>query len=157
LLAGRTADQIFRLRVLDPAMGSGAFLVAACSQLAEAAEEALIREGLWHRSDGTSSDRVALRREIAQRCLFGVDLNPTAVQVARLSLWLTTLAADKPLTFLDPCLVAGDSLVGASPGAVARQPGGGRRRPKRAPQNELFETTDFVPVLRNAVATRTQL
>jgi Eco57I restriction-modification methylase len=157
LLAGRTADQILRLRVLDPAMGSGAFLVAACTQLAEAAEEALTREGTWHRSDVTPSDRIALRREIAQRCLFGVDLNPTAVQVARLSLWLTTLAADKPLTFLDHRLVAGNSLVGASPGDVARQPGGGTKRAKRSRQNELFETTDFVPVLRNAVITRAQL
>ena len=157
LVAGRTADQILRLRVLDPAMGSGAFLVAACSQLAEAAEEALIRDGLWHRSDVTWSDRVALRRDIAQRCLFGVDLNPTAVQVARLSLWLTTLAADKPLTFLDHRLVAGNSLVGASPGDVARQPGGGTKRGKRAHQDGLFETGDFVPVLRTAVLTRAKL
>jgi len=157
LLAGRTAAQILCLRVLDPAMGSGAFLVAACSQLADAAEEALIREGAWHRSDVTSSDRVALRREVAQRCLYGVDLNPTAVQVARLSLWLTTLAADKPLTFLDHRLVAGNSLVGASPGDVARQPGGGTKRGKRAHRNGLFETSDFSPVLRTAVITRAQL
>jgi len=157
LVAGRTAEQILRLRILDPAMGSGAFLVAACIQLAAAAEQALTREGTWHRSDVTPSDRVALRREVAQRCLFGVDLNPTAVQVARLSLWLTTLAADKPLTFLDHRLVAGNSLVGASPADVARQPGGGTTRGRRARQNGLFETNDFVPVLRNAVATRAQL
>ena len=157
LVAGRTADQILRLRVLDPAMGSGAFLVAACTQLAEAAEEALTREGTWHRSDVTPSDRVALRREVAQRCLFGVDLNPTAVQVARLSLWLTTLAADKPLTFLDHRLVVGNSLVGASPADVARQPGGGTTRGKRARKNGLFEARDFVPVLRSAVITRAQL
>ena len=61
---------------------------------------------------------MTLRREVAQRCLFGVDLNPTAVQLARLSLWLTTLAADKPLTFLDHRLIAGNSLVGASPADV---------------------------------------
>ena len=157
LLAGRTADQILRLRVLDPAMGSGAFLVAACAHLAEAAEAALTHEGTWHRSEVTASDRIALRREIAQRCLFGVDLNPTAVQVARLSLWLTTLAADKPLTFLDHRLVAGNSLVGASPSDLARQPGGGAKRRQRSCQNGLFQTGDFVPVLRNAVATRAQL
>src|SRR5947207_1155763 len=60
LLAARTAGEILRLRVLDPAMGSGAFLVAACAQLAEAAEEALIREGEWHRSDVTAADRIGL-------------------------------------------------------------------------------------------------
>ena len=157
LLDGRTADHILRLRILDPAMGSGAFLVAACGQLAEAAEEALIREGYWHRSDVTSSDRVALRRDIAQRCLFGVDLNPTAVQVARLSLWLTTLAADKPLTFLDHRLVAGNSLVGATPGDLSRQPGGRTKRGKRAREHGLFEPSDFVPVLRTAAITRAQL
>ena len=157
LLDGRTADHILRLRILDPAMGSGAFLVAACGQLAEAAEEALIREGYWHRSDVTSSDRVALRRDIAQRCLFGVDLNPTAVQVARLSLWLTTLAADKPLTFLDHRLVAGNSLVGATPGDLSRQPGGRPKRGKRAREHGLFEPSDFVPVLRTAAITRAQL
>ncbi|PYR75668.1 MAG: hypothetical protein DMF87_19925 [Acidobacteria bacterium] len=157
LLAGKSAEDILRLRVLDPAMGSGAFLVAACLQLAEAAEEALVRDGEWHRSDVTAADRVALRREIAQRCLFGVDLNPTAVQVARLSLWLTTLAADKPLTFLDHRLVAGNSLVGASPADLWRQPGGGSTRGPRRRDEGLFEAADFAPVLRQAVQTHVQL
>jgi len=157
LLVDQRAEDILRLRVLDPAMGSGAFLVAACRQIADAAEEALIRDGEWHRSDVTAADRIALRREVAQRCLFGVDLNPTAVQVARLSLWLTTLAADKPLTFLDHRLVAGNSLVGASPADLWRQPGGGRMRGSRQRNGDLFGPADFAPVLRTAVQTRTQL
>jgi Eco57I restriction-modification methylase len=157
LLVDKTAEQMLKLRILDPAMGSGAFLVAACTQLAEAVEEALIRDGQWHRSDVTGADRIALRREVAQRCLFGVDLNPTAVQVARLSLWLTTLAADKPLTFLDHRLIAGNSLVGASPADVWRQPGGGRARGKAHRETGLFDLTDFAPVLRHAVQTRLQL
>src|SRR6185369_7939021 len=157
LLVGKTAEQILRLRVLDPAMGSGAFLVAACGQMADAAEEALIRDGDWHRSDITAGDRIAIRREVAQRCLFGVDLNPTAVQVARLSMWLSTLAADKPLTFLDHRLVAGNSLIGATPGDLTRQPGGRTKRGKRAREHGLFETDDFVPVLRTAAITRAQL
>jgi hypothetical protein len=157
LLAGRSADEILRLRVLDPAMGSGAFLVAACAQIADAGEEALVHEGRWHRTDVTASDRVALRREVAQRCLFGVDVNPTAVQVARLSLWLTTLAADKPLTFLDHRLVAGNSLVGASLSDLWRQPGGGHRGARRQRDAGLFQAADFAPVLRHAVQTRAQL
>jgi hypothetical protein len=156
LLAGRSADDILRLRVLDPAMGSGAFLVAACIHIAAAAEEALISDGRWHRSDVTAEDRVGLRREVAQRCLFGVDLNPTAVQVARLSLWLTTLAADKPLTFLDHRLATGNSLVGASPADLWRQPGGGGRG-RRQRETDLFAAADFGPVLRDAVHTRAQL
>ena len=122
LIEGLSTDEILRLRILDPAMGSGAFVVATCRYLADAVEQALIREGRWHQGDVTAADRVALRREIAQRCLFGVDLNPMAVQLARLSLWLATLASDKPLSFLDHHLVAGDSLVGASPIDVQRQP-----------------------------------
>ena len=61
----------------------------------------------------TAADRIGLRRKVAERCLYGVDLNPTAVQLARLSLWLTTLASDRPLTFLDHHLAVGDSLIGA--------------------------------------------
>lgn len=122
LVRGRSAAEILDLRVLDPAMGSGAFLVAASRYLAAAAEEALIREGTWHHGDVTASDRIALRREVASRCVYGVDLNPMAVQLARLSLWLATLAADKPLSFLDHHLVSGDSLIGASVADVERQP-----------------------------------
>jgi hypothetical protein len=149
LVRGRTADEILTLRVLDPAMGSGAFLVAACRYLASAVEDALVEEGRWHSHDVTPADRVALRREIASRCLFGVDLNPMAVQLARLSLWLATLAADRPLSFLDHHLVAGHSLVGATPEDISRQPGGGTNR-KRRERLSLFEETDLSSVLTNA-------
>ena len=64
--------------------------------------------------------RAILRRSVAERCLYGVDLNPTAVQLARLSLWLTTLAADRPLTFLDHHLASGNSLIGARLADLAR-------------------------------------
>ena len=108
-----TPDEILQLRVVDPAMGSGAFLVAACRFLAGAYEAALIRTGGCHASDIGEAERVAIRRTIAERCLYGVDLNPMAVQLARLSLWLATLAADRPLSFLDHRLQVGDSLLGA--------------------------------------------
>ena len=149
LIRGRTADQILTLRVLDPAMGSGAFLVATCRYLASAVEEALVQEGRWHSHDVTPADRVALRREIASRCLFGVDLNPMAVQLARLSLWLATLASDKPLSFLDHHLVAGHSLVGATPEDMSRQPGGGTSR-RRQERLSLFEETDLSSALAHA-------
>ena len=79
-------------------------------------------------------ERAGFRRAIAQRCLYGVDINPMAVQLGRLSLWLATLSADRPLTFLDHRLRTGNSLVGASPADIARQPPGGdaRARPARA-------------------------
>jgi hypothetical protein len=133
LVEGRSASEILSLRILDPAMGSGAFLVAACRFLAAAAEEALIRDGQRQRSEIDAADRAALRRDVASRCLYGVDLNPTAVQLARLSLWLATLAADKPLSFLDHHLIDGDSLIGADPRDIARQPSRGSRRRRHRP------------------------
>ena len=67
-------------------MGSGAFLVAACRYLAERAEQALVAEGEWRPGDIAEADRADLARAIAERCLYGIDRNPTAVQLARLSL-----------------------------------------------------------------------
>ena len=157
LVRGRCAEEILRLRILDPAMGSGAFLVGACRYLASAAEDSLLRDGRWHHGDVTATDRAALRREIAQRCLFGVDLNPMAVQLARLSLWLASLASDKPLTFLDHHLVAGDSLIGGTLDDALRPPAGGGLRRRRTEPLPLFEGVDVAPVLENAVRTRLRL
>jgi hypothetical protein len=109
-----TPQQILELKVCDPAMGSGAFLVEACRQLAEA----LVRA--WHAHDAVpvippDEDEVLhARRVVAQRCLYGVDKNSMAVDLAKLSLWLATLAKDHPFTFLDHALRCGDSLVGLS-------------------------------------------
>jgi len=128
LVHNKTPDEILALRIVDPALGSGAFLVAACRYLAASYEDALIAEGGFTRQDLSATDRAGFRRLIAQRCLYGVDINPTAVHLARLSLWLCTLAADKPLTFLDHHLRAGNSLAGAGAADLARQaPGSGRR------------------------------
>ena len=135
LVANARATQILSIRVVDPAMGSGAFLVAACRFLAEAYEHALVREGESRAGDLAEDDRASFRRLVAQRCLYGVDLNPAAVQLARVSLWLTTLAADKPLGFLDHRLRCGNSLVGATLADVlTRRPG---RRVRSAGQDQL--------------------
>ena len=120
LVAGRSSDGILALRVVDPAMGSGAFLVAACRYLAGAYARARIEEGQASPADFDSAGRGAARRLVAEQCLAGVDSNPVAVQLARLSLWLTTLARGKPLTFLDHRLRVGDSLVGATPEDLQR-------------------------------------
>jgi hypothetical protein len=155
LVRGRTAQQILALRILDPAMGSGAFLVAACRFLAAAAEEALIDEGVWHAHDITPAERDELRRDVAARCLYGVDLNPMAVQLARLSLWLATLAADKPLSFFDHHLVVGDSLIGATPDdTMRRRRRGGGRRDEPLP---LFDQQSLSTTLEGARRVRMQL
>src|SRR4029078_9493616 len=67
------ASQILALRVLDPSMGSAAFLVAACHYLGRAYEEALVRDGECHPEEVDDAARAVFRRQIAQRCLYGVD------------------------------------------------------------------------------------
>ena len=126
LVEGRTSHDILALRVLDPAMGSGAFLVAACRYLTDRLEQALADEGQRFDENDGEAHRSALARAVAERCLFGVDLNPTAGQLARLSLWMATLAGDRPLTFLDHHLVTGNSLVGAFLHDLSRPPGPAR-------------------------------
>ncbi len=105
-------EDILDLKVLDPATGSGAFLVEACRQLSARLIEA------WNLHDGPpdlpadEDELLHARRLVAQRCLYGVDRNRMAIDLARLSLWLVTLARDHEFTFIDHALRHGDSLVG---------------------------------------------
>ena len=107
-------DQILDLKVCDPAMGSAAFLVEACRQLADQLIESWRAHDALPEIPPDEDEQIFARRLVAQRCLYGVDRNPKAVDLAKLSLWLITLAKDHPLTFLDHALRHGDSLVGLS-------------------------------------------
>jgi hypothetical protein len=115
-----TPEQVLDLKVCDPAMGSGAFLVEACRALAARLVEA------WARHPGKKpvippdeDEDLHARRLVAQRCVYGVDKNPLATDLAKLSLWLATLARDHEFTFLDHVLKSGDSLVGLTQAQVA--------------------------------------
>jgi len=126
----RPPAELLDLKICDPAMGSGAFLVQVCRYLAERLVEAWTREeeaGRFVTVDGEvvesegdhellpegPDDRLLIaRRLIAERCLYGVDLNPLAVELAKLSIWLVTLAKGRPFGFLDHNLRCGDSLLG---------------------------------------------
>jgi hypothetical protein len=157
LVGGVSSDRILALRVVDPAMGSGAFLVAACRYLAGAYEAALIREGRCHPSDIGDADRASMRRLVAERCLYGVDLNPMAVQLARLSLWLATLAADRPLSFLDHRLQVGDSLLGAWLSSLRRSPGLPRASRTGSASLPLFDDDGVRTALSGALPVRFSL
>ena len=110
---GRTPEQILELKICDPAMGSGAFLVAACRELADEIVAAWTRQGELARVIEKYGDaHLHARRLVAQRCLYGVDKNAAAVELAKLSLWLITLSRQLPFTFVDHALRHGDSLVG---------------------------------------------
>ena len=103
-------EQILELNVLDPAMGSGHFLVGVVNFLAE--------QILYHPTtplleEGEEEKEIAhWRRRVVERCVYGVDLNPLAVELAKLSLWLHTVSYGKPLSFLDHHLRCGNSLIG---------------------------------------------
>jgi hypothetical protein len=128
------AETFFDFRCIDLAMGSGHFLVAAVdrierrlsrfltehrisgvldelARLADAARLNLENAGVL--SDGADTNAL-LRRQIARRCVYGVDLNPTAVELARLALWIHTFVKGLPLTSLNRGLVVGNSLTGLS-------------------------------------------
>jgi type I restriction-modification system DNA methylase subunit len=106
--------QILDLKVCDPAMGSGAFLVEACRQLGDALVDAWRAHGEMPSIPTDEDEVIFARRLVAQRCLYGVDKNPVAVDLAKMSLWLATMARDHALTFVDHALRHGDSLVGLS-------------------------------------------
>jgi hypothetical protein len=107
-----TPEQILELKICDLAMGSGAFLVETCRQLAERLVEAWNKHNSLPEIPLDEYPLLYARRLVAQRCLYGVDKNPFATNLAKLSLWLVTLAKKHSFTFLDHALKCGDSLVG---------------------------------------------
>lgn len=105
------ARKILALRVCDPAMGSGAFLVQASRLLGQAL--ARVRAKATGRVGSVTPEEIKrAQAEVVRQCLYGVDLNPLAVALAKVSLWLETLQPGRPLTFLDAHLRVGDSLIG---------------------------------------------
>ncbi|KID32006.1 Methyltransferase domain [Prauserella sp. Am3] len=120
----KTADELLELNVADIAMGSGAFLVAAARYLGQRLVEAWARDGddramaakISRALGDVEEDRVVVeaRRQVIEHCLYGVDINPTAVEIAKVSLWLVSMDGDKPFTFLDDRLKTGDSLLGVT-------------------------------------------
>ncbi|ELE6501728.1 Eco57I restriction-modification methylase domain-containing protein [Pseudomonas aeruginosa] len=126
----KSPAELLDLKICDPAMGSGAFLVQACRWLSDRLVEAwalVEATGKTVSVDGedleagaakeplprdSEARTVIARRLIAERCLYGVDLNPLAVELAKLSIWLVTLAKGRPFGFLDHNLRCGDSLLG---------------------------------------------
>ena len=127
----KSAEELLDLKICDPAMGSGAFLVQACRWLSDRLVEAWATaeangkridsegrifedatEGFDPLPQDVEERAIVARRLVAERCLYGVDKNPLAVELAKLSLWLTTMSKGRPFGFLDHNLRSGDSLLG---------------------------------------------
>ncbi len=117
-------DRVLRLHIVDPSMGSGHFLIRACQFLAEQiATNPHAADPAAQELQGDEPTLTFWKRRVVERCLFGVDRNPLAVELAKLALWLETVAVDQPLTFLDHHLRHGDSLVGANLVSLGGLPG----------------------------------
>ncbi len=160
LVDGRSAEHILELKVCDPAMGSGHFLVSLVDYLSDRVLEAMAaatddddgaadhgaaphrrptvavaqriemiratirenaRRGGWQLDETQLDDRHIVRRMVLKRCVFGVDKNPMAVELAKVALWLHTFTAGAPLSFLNHHLRCGDSLFGCWVGPTMEQ------------------------------------
>lgn len=118
--AEQFANRVFELKILDPAMGSGHFLTEVIDYLAREIIDAQQRQAEQQDDPDIDPSRDInwARRQVAQKCIYGVDINPMAVELAKVSLWLRTLAAEQPLAFLDHHLKTGNSLVGSDIEAI---------------------------------------
>lgn len=149
--------EILKLRVVDPSMGSGHFLIGAMRRLADhllasyhRQEERDGFEALPPFVQAVWADErellVLCRQLVAVHCLYGVDKNPLAVDLARVALWLATAAADHPLSFLDHRLQAGDSLLGLTLAQVVSLEGltrpAARGKRRGVPQYSLLSVKD---------------
>jgi len=154
----KSSEAILDLRVCDPAVGSGAFLVAACRFLADRVVEAWTAENsplvaelsAQVPPEGEVDDlTIEARRRVAERCLFGVDRDPMAVEMAKLSLWLTTMARERPFSFLDHALRVGDSLLGVTHLEQVL-----RFHIDPAEHKQFFLAGTVVPAVRHAIGLR---
>jgi len=148
------ARRVLKLNVLDPAMGSGHFLVRATEWLAD--------EIVYHPSTefqikdiprGLSQEQAEIshwRRRVVEACIYGVDMNPLAVELAKLSLWLTCIASEEPLNFLDHHLRPGNSLIGAQVAELSCLPAS-RTGEQEEEQMPLSLGTDFSTALGTAI------
>jgi hypothetical protein len=155
LVEGRSAAEIERLRVIDIACGSGHFLVGAARFLGPRLFEAYRRERggspppEFHPDRALSANVITrweaegqewCRRRIVERCLFGVDLNPAAVQLAQVALWIESLAGDRPLSFFSHHIRCGNSLLGSSLARFDAPPDPQLGKPGERMTRGLFET-----------------
>jgi len=106
---------ILSIKVCDMTSGSGAFLIAACNRLA--LELARVRMEPAVPDDDAIQEA---KRDVLQSCIYGVDLNPMAVELTKVSLWINAMVKDKPLNFLDHHIKCGNSLIGATPELIAQ-------------------------------------
>ena len=130
---------ILNVKVLDPAMGSGHFPVEATEYIARFLVEHIEQPPT---DAGGEADLAYWKRRVAQSCIYGVDLNPLAVDLAKLSLWLATVAKNRPLSFLDHHLRCGNSLIGARLADLRIGTAGGKKGNSKKTPAALVQGTE---------------
>lgn len=118
MIIGFIRDYVLTMHICDPAMGSGHFLVHAAHRITDFILEKLAEIDTQDEEINLHPD--FWRRQVVESCLYGVDVNEMAVELAKLSLWLATMTLGKPLSFLDHHLVEGNSLVSTSLEEISR-------------------------------------
>ena len=113
--AGKAPERLLALRICDPACGSGHFLIAAARMLSKHLAS-LRAEG----NEPSETEQRHAIREVVSRCIYGVDLNPLAIELAKIALWMEALEPGKPLSFLDQHLQVGNSLLGTTPNLILK-------------------------------------
>ena len=153
LCESKTVDEILSLKILDPATGSGHFLVGVVDYLAE---ELITHPGAPHITEATDAETELAywRRRVVESCVYGVDLNPMAVELAKLSLWLHTVAKGEPLSFLDHHIRCGNSLIGAKIENLSHLPElrkSRRKSGREEAQTEIPMAFPFTDTVANAI------
>jgi len=143
-------EKILKLSVLDPAMGSGHFLVNTANYIANFITEILNEFDLV---GTTETSTTHWRRWVVENCVYGVDVNPLAVELAKLSLWILSMSREKPLSFLNHNLKTGNSLIGARLDDIGKYPGKAEKK-----QPSIFsDDRDFKQAVGQAISNYTRI
>jgi len=143
-------EQVLTLSVLDPAMGSGHFLVNTANYIANFITEILNEFDII---GTTETSTTYWRRWVVESCVYGVDVNPLAVELAKLSLWILSMSREKPLSFLNHNLKTGNSLIGARLDDIGKYPGKGNNK-----QPSIFsDNRDFKEAVSKAISNYTRI
>lgn len=132
---------ILELKVCDPACGSGLFLIAAARRIAKRLAAARVGHG----EPTPEAYRVALR-DVVSLCIYGVDINPMAVELCKFNLWMEAIEADQPLSMLNLHIQCGNSLLGATPVLLARGIPGSSLQDQIFHWHRVFSSVFHVPV-----------
>jgi hypothetical protein len=153
----RPASELLDLKICDPAVGSGAILVAAGRYLAKRMVEAWESEGAPEALGSPNDVLLTALRAVADGCLYGCDRDPLAAEMAKMSLWLTTMARDRPFTFLDHAIRVGDSLLGVTDLEQIRWMDLDPAEGKRVHHTIFDYTANLEPLVKDALRRRLEL